>query len=606
MSTPDEHLPPPDSADERDALDALDRRAADAAADLHARAGARAVPAFAADRDAVVAPLRRPDRRVRVVAIAAAVIVIAAVAGLLATRSDGPGDDDKATVTTGEPRPFVTGAVPEGLQLNGVGDITGDGRATDDVMQMSGTGPVTLFGPADDDPRLGISAFLSRQAADFATSTAEQVDLPGGRRGYRWDDRGLGAHALLVPDGDQLIVVVASEDGDWFRAVAGAATLDPAGTVDLHGADLPDGWRTLGQAPELLTLGTPLLAMFDAAAVGRYAVYATPGTTVSGASTSGDGSDSTRADGAGDPPADDATLLVGSTSGGTVQLHAASLLADTTETTTVRGHRAVLTTSRGGGAEPFPTRSVAWLERPGELVRVSANGLSEDQLLAAAEGVEPVGTAEWTDLVERSQLGEFDPAASGGDLVVGDGRFPDGTRWRLTVNTGDDPDHPSPSVDLAIASADPEDADFSSSGTGTASGDGSAVLSTIELSSGGRRYTGVLVGDEVARLELRRGDEVLGEPSIVEGNGYRGAAVESPGDGAELVVLAADGRELGRIAVGQQDGTETTTPIEGPDAGSDPGDGGGSGSDSGSSSSGSSTGSGSSSSGSSSGSGSGG
>lgn len=580
MSTPEDHLRQ------------LDARAAGAATDLHARAGNRPVPTFDPDLAAVrPLPAARPSGRGRLLAVAAVLLVIAAVAGVLITQIGTDDDDtDPAKVITTEPRPFLASSLPDGFALSGAGEITADQPPVDDGIEVSGSGAVTLYGPSDDDPRLGIAVFpsWSAESGNGQRDQPVEVDLDG-RTAYRWDDMGLGKRALVVREGEGAVAVVTSTaDGDWLDRVGAEVTVDEAGNVDLHGADLPDGWHELGQVPELLSLISPMMATLDPEAVGSYAFYQRGGAETVSASDTGEASSS--GSGSGDDlswqeapdqllPEDAATLLVSSSPGDALGLHAGAVVADTVTGTTVRGHDAVLTTTLPTGPDAPATRTVAWLERPGELVRVSGTGVSEPDLLATAEGVTTASATEWNDLLERSQLGEFDPANEDDPdrVVVVRDRFADGSAYVLTATPSDDPDFPAPSIDLVVAPA--AGADRWTTTSDSASGESfesvppgeQVFLATTSVGTGSRSFGAALVGSQVARVEIRDEDgTVVGEPEIVEGGGYRGLVAEVDGT-AIVVAFDADGNEVGRTQFGMElgpnggsgDTTETTVIIDG-------------------------------------------
>ena len=511
------------TADEQ--LRQLDQRAAAAGRDLHARAADRPAPAFDPDRAAVTAlPTARPNPRGRLLAVAAVVLVAAAIAGLLVAQSGDDGDD-KAKVISTDPRPFVAGRLPEGLQLAGAGEITNEqARAS-----TGDDGPASLYGPDEEDPRLLIGTMPAPELTD---SDLDPVDLGSGRTGYVYDEVGLGKHAVLAVDDDQAFVIASSSlETDRLLDLAGEVSVDGSGAIDLGGSDLPDGWRPLGDAPSLSGFGNPILSTVDPSAVGHYVLYLQ------------------------DPPdalgTDGTTLTVWSTPGEDRLVYAGAVTADSTKRTTVRGHDALITNSTITMQDgPVTTRSVTWIERPGELVRVSGYGFDEAELLATAEGVEPVGPAAWKDLLERSQLGEFDSGGTDAPTtVVGEGRFDDGSRWKLEASASEDPSFPDPTVHLSVALAEPDDSSSTFSGTGSALGGSEArgFLSVETESTGGKTFTGALIGPDVARVAVLGPDgEVLDEPAIAEGGGFRGVAVLVPTDGATLVAYAADGTEIAR------------------------------------------------------------
>ncbi|MGN6693662.1 MAG: hypothetical protein ACTHN0_05745 [Aquihabitans sp.] len=547
-----------------DQLHQLDQRAAAAATDLHARAAARPTPAFDPGHAAVTPlPTARPGNRGRSLAVAAVVLVLAAIAGLLVSQQGDDGND-KAKVISTDPRPFVAGNLPEGFTLAGAGEVdasTGRGPASGTTIDA---GPTTLYGPDPTDPKLGIARYDGWDLGpDSESNGPKRVELANGSTAYRYDDMGLGKHALFIRDGERTVVIVTSEDdAPWLEDLAATVSVSDAGAIDLDGFELPDGWRQLGEGPDLVSLIAPMIGT-SATDPGHYVLYwrdadqAAASSFNSSSGSGGGASSDAPIDGGtdeGSAPSgllpDPASITVSSTQGDEAAMYATRLVADATRTTTVRGHRAVIASVDLDEEASGPARSVTWIERPGELLRVSGSGIGEDDLLAVAEAVEPAGAAEWKDLVERSQLGDFDPANEGdaADVIVGEGRFDDGTRWRLTATPSQDPDYPDPSVHLSIASAGSGDsASFSGSGSGMNGSQERAIISTESVSTGGRVYSGSLLTPDVARIEVRDGDgKVVATPAIVEGNGFRGVAVTIPGESAVLVALAEDGTELGR------------------------------------------------------------
>ena len=256
MSTPDE------------SLRQLDERAAAATAELRARSAERPIPPFDPDR-AAAAPLRTAPSggRGRLLAVAAAVVVLAAVAGLLVATMDDDADTDPAKVVTTEPRPYVVGDLPEGFALAGAGEITGATRRGADDGEAPG-GPLTMYGPSTDDPQLGIAVVAGWDGTAAEADGVEAVEL-GGRTAYRYDGMGLGKRTLLVPDGDRAILIASPTlDADEVEALATVVTADDDGNVDLHGFDLPDGWEQIGRVPDLLGAASPMTATANASSTG--------------------------------------------------------------------------------------------------------------------------------------------------------------------------------------------------------------------------------------------------------------------------------------------------------------------------------------------------
>lgn len=537
-----------------DPFRSLDERARAAATDLHARAADHPIPTFDPGHAVVALPAARPAGRGRMLAVAAVVLVVAAIAGLLVAQSGDDGDD-KAKVISSDPRPFVAKDLPPGFALAGVGEIDATKpRPTEgDVGSMS---PLTLYGPSADDPQLGIAAFGDWEGA----VGGEEIDL-GGRTAYRYDRQGLGEHAVILPEEGRAIVLVTTEaDPGWLDDLAAAVTSDDQLGIDLNGFDLPAGWHELAQLPDLLSLSSPAMTMSPAAS-GSYALYLTDGVTVSSSeSSSGSSSESGDPDDGGQAAPDQllpdpATLTVSSTAGAIAEVHATELVAADAEEVTVRGHDALLTRATIGDDTAGPWFTVSWLERPGEVLRVSGIGVTEDEVLAAAEGVTPVEPAEWKDLVERTQLGEFDPANAGDPTKtkVGEGRFADGTRWTLTASEPEDPEVSDPSADLSVTIDDGTssgESSISGLGAGLDGSDPTALLTLEVMATGGKTFLSALVGPDVARAELVDADGGrVADGEIVEGGGFRGIVALLGTEERTLVLLDADGTELGRIAL---------------------------------------------------------
>lgn len=264
-------------------------------------------------------------------------------------------------------------------------------------------------------------------------------------------------------------------------------------------------------------------------------------------------------------------------------MQAIRLWSDTVSETTVRGHAALVTSEVFPG---LPTdqgtnirRVVTWLERPGELLRVSGFGVTQVELETLAKGVRPVANKEWASLVERTELGEFNDAANGEKSTgVGTGRFADGTAWRLAAEEsgsagGTDPQpFVTPRLSVALggdsdSSSGTSSSSGASSGSGAASGSGqsdAAFLSNQTLDKGGRHFAAGIVGRSVATVELRRPDgSVIGTAAIIDGGGYRGWVAELIEDPTVVVAHAVDGRELDRITFSDLNGNESPQISEG-------------------------------------------
>jgi len=63
---------------------------------------------------------------------------------------------------------------------------------------------------------------------------------------------------------------------------------------------------------------------------------------------------------------------------------------------------------------------LTWVERPGTVVSLQATGLSEQELVAIAEGLRPIGGAGWRELIARAPArpaeGVTEQAVTGPDI----------------------------------------------------------------------------------------------------------------------------------------------------------------------------------------------
>ena len=540
-------------------LDPLDHRAARAATDLRARAAARPIPALDVELAALppLPSLHRSRRQgaSRMLAAAAAVLVLAAVAGILALRSTGA-ETVPAEAASGDPRPFVAGHLPTGYEVAGIGGIGSPGVPFWGAFDPIATGATTIYGAEASRPGLVVQV-LPGPASDWIDpAQTDLIDLPGGRTVDPIDDLGLGKHALRVARGDRATqFITTTMEADELQAVA-SAVVDGDARLDLDAVDLPVGWHELGHfaSDEDSSVDTFLAALEGGGNVAFYTDRPLP-------SPDSDDGHARLSDA-------DGAIAVSSTAGGEQELYARAAVAAASSTTTVRGHDAIVATMPTHAGDEIPLRSISWIERPGELVRVTASGLDEPALVAVAEDVRPVSPMAWKALAEQSQTGAFDAVRTGEEapIRVGQGRFPDDLTWRLTVTPADA--GTDPEVHLAVSPPAGGGDPATTSGRGTAADPAArAILATETIDFGDLRlYSGALVAPEVARVEVRDADgTVIARPDIVEGHGHRGVATPVATASATLVALAADGTELDRA--------ELRAPSDLPTAGADSGSG---------------------------------
>ncbi|MEO6629836.1 MAG: hypothetical protein ABIP03_14860 [Aquihabitans sp.] len=491
----------------------LDTRAARAAADIHTQANARPRPAFDAERPlSITVPSTalngsvRPSRR-GLLAVAAVVLVVVGAIAVGVNRSDNGRTEDLAS-HGGQPRAFQANWLPDGFRLQGAGEA-GAG------VQGRGSSPIAveLYGPNPSQPQVGI-AVTSKDGLTPSGPSLGQVDLGNGRTGDWYEMFGAKRRMLGVDFGQYQMMLVASEAGEAeLVSIARGVHLEGA-AVAVDPEVLPDGWNHLGTEPDLLASLNPLAAVSVEGPL-RLSMY-----------------------GAGyvDGANDASSVVVGSMPGTETRLGAARVLLDGVHEVTIRGHQGVVGHLSGEAGTDYTMRSVAWLEKPGELVRVSAMGLSEAEMIRVAEDVKVIDEAAWKSILLRSNLGDLqnDPK-----LEIGRGEFADGTAWvvRKSGASGSDP-----STELSVATGPLDSSSSSSSG-----GPEPEFRSIETLDKGGRYFASGLIGDAVATVELRSATgTVLGQATIVEGNGARAWVTELTKDPTVVVALDANGVELDR------------------------------------------------------------
>lgn len=508
-------------------LDALDRRAARAAADLRARAGARPRPPFEAEWvDVLPAPPPVDGRRSRrpLLVAAAAVVLIAGMAlGLVARSGDGDGGVAGPT-TTGAFRPFAATELPRGMAVIGAAESPGEQSGPDG----DGAIPVDVYGSDGGAPQLGV--VLSGELEPL-TAGGETFDLGDGRVATAVDSGLPGSTLQLDLEGTSALLISPELDPPALARIAGGVSVE-RGRALLDEAQLPDDWRFLGTEPDLFALFSPLSISGRTGAPSAAVLYGP---------VDGDTS---------------AMAIVSSTQGDQFRLDVLRLVSTEVRSVQVRGHDALLATTASADTENLLT--VAWLERPGELVRVSGYGLSEDDLLRMAESVEPVEPGAWEAMLREARLGGLvGPDGRPPGEVIGEGTFADGAAWVLRAPTtaSEGGDFLSLSVDTGewVGSG-------GSSGGSVSSGDATVAgfggLNTLDQA--GRHFLFGQIGAAVTSVELRRADgSVMVTADLVEGQGIRAWVAELIEPDAAVVALDADGGEVDRIEVSDHGSTST-------------------------------------------------
>lgn len=503
----------------------LDARAAAAADDLRAVAARRPVPTFTPDRLPTPLPAASGRSR-RPLAIAAAVLLVAgAVGGAVALTRGGDGDGNLKAAGVDRPRPFVAGALPDGLQLAGV--FSSDDAAADEEALL---GRFHLY--ADDGtPVAGIA---------LAPPIEELVDDVDGDGEITGDERPevvtvdgtevwhiqpvFGTTWSAVDHGDRTVVAIAPDltaaQRDALAAgaslEAGVLRVDP-GTVEAWElrAVLDDGMDAFPIAGSRRGIGRD----------GHQAVY------FGGGGETG--------------------LTVTSTAAQDGAIEAMTLLAPDHGPVRVRGRDGLLV--RFPVDEHTPDMvSVSWEERPGERVTVGGIGLTEAQVLAIAEDVRPAAAEEWQILERDTRLGRLSDVVNHEGTAVDElaaGELPGGVVYRVTWLTPSSDADPArgPQVEgLDVTLRVP-----GSDSTGSTSWDGPAPFGeTVVAGSGGRHLAAGIVDEAVVTVRIERSDgSVVGEHEVRAAGGHRAWAAELVEDGLVAVALDASGAELTRMPV---------------------------------------------------------
>lgn len=537
----------------------IDGRAQAAAAHLRAEAAGRARPAFDPDHTPATptpaGPRTADPRRPARLALAAAAVVAVVVGGTVwVTGRDDGGTTPAGEVRVDEIRPYLFDPVPDGFELAGVAETDGTQSETWDAGVLAG-GPLTTFGPSVDDPRLGVTVMATDLLDSDEDGGAREVEV-GGRTALLRQSAELGSTSVLSvpldgdPQGRHLVVIGRDVDDEVIIAVAEATTTEElTSTVADHA--VPDGWERLDVDESGLVASSPLAA----------ARGGVPGRSRMATYLAGGKETTTML----------SVAVVGTTEAATFTQR---LLLTDSESTTVRGHRAVVGRVGGTTADmPDGTWVVMWPERPGEALTVTGTGVSRDQLLAAAETIQPADDATWAELLESTALGDLLGWQDGTSTEeVGRGTFADGTAWVLRLRTdqvdGDEGETTSePMLDLTVAvtgdsSSSTETGSSSFSGVGTAidddgnpvAGEPTALGSLTTLEQGGRRFASGFTTAAAARVVLVDADgRSLGDAQLVAGAGIHAWVAElttadgSPaGQPVAVVAYDDDGTELAR------------------------------------------------------------
>lgn len=509
-------------------IDQLDERGRAAGLDLLRHADRRPRPTFDPDLAVDVPSAGRRHRsldRRPLLAVASVAAVVAALVGaaLWAGGRDDGGQTPAAQLTSDTIRPYLPTALPDGLELAGVAELGVPGSAD----AVPGVGALHAFGPAADDPRLGVLVM-----ADPLDDDAPTIAV-GDRTGRLHDLDGAEFGPILEvatsADGPHLWFVGPGLSTDDLVALATATTLDGYTPV-IGETALPDGWERQGAVAAGMEAISPIAGM--RAGASDHVLLAQH-----------EGSESGRA------------LLVGVSSQVDLVDAQRLFLADTAEVE-VRGHRAVVGRwNLGGDADEMWV--ARWVERPGEVLTVSGIGLSLDEVLAAAESLEPVEPTRWAELVEATALGDLGRGPIDGTGVeLGRGQFADGTAWVLRLSapgSGGGGLDGTLELDVAIT-GDSSSSSGSLSSVGTAVDEGGnpveqpdrvfGTLTTLE--KGGRAFATGLVRSDVTRVEVydQSGAPLATPATLVTAEGHTAWVVELDGTTTSIAAFGEGGVAL--------------------------------------------------------------
>lgn len=518
---------------DRQLLEQLDRRAADATADLRTRAQARPRPDFDADAPQVLTLDRVADttrrRPTRLLAVAAVIgLLAAAVAvGVVVNRRSSPsdqrpaGDPDSTEVKSVAPRPYVATNLPKGFKVAGAAESPPDEESSSDQGPFSTPTPgvqlYTLFGPSDDDPRLAVTI-----GPPITPSRSNETFKVGSRTLIAIDDPRAGGQRVALPRTDEALLLVAPTLDRQTLGRLALRTRVAGSPPTLLVKDLPKDWKRLGSFLQEISL-SPVAVSGELGPAYRIE-YIRPATN--------------------DRPV---SYRITSRSGDEASVNAYRLFSRRAETIEVRGHPGVLATTPREPGRGGTGRVLTWLERPGEMIEVVATGGSKAEFEKLVEGLRPASDVEFKKAVllsPKSAFGSEAPLVNTppGLLEIGTGTFADGTTWTMHVQVQTPDGNPVATIKLGLDG--PLTSMFGPR-------DGSKeILSSGDYEQGGRSFSYGLVGSNVARVALVGDDGHWIEAIPVAGGGYRGWLVEVTDfiDRKPLIVAHdAAGREVEHI-----------------------------------------------------------
>ena len=339
----------------------------------------------------------RSRRRTRWLAVAAAAALVAAVATVV-TR------DPRTDVSSDQPSLLVPTAAPAGMDLTHVAVL--DGTAAADAVEAD----ISVYGdPTTADPWAGplLSVFRQRDVDEASLRPTWGDSVTIDVRGHDAILRRASASAeepaeldgwqIQWVEGEDQVIIAGIGGLDREDVIAAAEAVDDD---EIATDGLPDGFEPLAQGP-LDSAVDPMALMSLPYSTGLVLTYMPPG-------------------GADDGP----FVSVLQRPGSAASVDMLRFAFPDSGPIEIRGHHGVV----GRRDEHV---AVQWLERDGQLVTVRGAGVSEEELVAVAEGLAPASTDEVEALV-ASGPGPLGPVAAG-ESEVAAGRTPAGSDWRLVV-----------------------------------------------------------------------------------------------------------------------------------------------------------------------------
>jgi hypothetical protein len=309
-------------------------------------------------------------------------------------------EETPADLKTETPRKLAPEWLPPGLEVT---------YSYNDVeLQDPFPSRATIWGPSstgDDFEGPSLLTTLFAPGIDDSNGPwrpSGEIEVKGRPAGYRDDDKQLpGMHTVEFEIEPDRWAMVSSRnlDRDTLVAVAESSSVD-GNAVALSADALPDGWRRLHDDDATLFRGrgTP-----------------GPGASFIGWMTA----DYTKGLGVAVGPGDERR----------VQAMRAAL--DDVETVEIRGHRAIAGRMRRvdadvGTEKLTPIDVMMWEERPGEVVRITGEGIGLAELQRVAESLREITADEYAAFGDASRTAGYESLPT-----VTAGAVPGGTRWRL-------------------------------------------------------------------------------------------------------------------------------------------------------------------------------